>query len=231
MSQDKEQVEAGNVAEAIAARPRWHVVVDLSDFVGHTGEALGKVAVIVNSKLDDWEAQREAHAEFGQLSKQLPGGQDTFKDDDTILADLKDAFVVHRALRKPDNLNEHVFPAPQWLARHLDNEELGTLTRLCNHARWRKAGLEVPVTDDQLRSLRDAVFAQRSSNLPGEWALAHMPRWYIDAVFVEAMVLWSKDSDALVVENARLRAELDRLTGKSHASDNELPGASETPGA
>lgn len=184
--------------EAIASQERWSELIDLSDFIGHDGKPLGEVRVVVLKKREEWDAQREAHAENEALRDSLTGGRDSFREDETVLADMKDAFAVYKALRKADNPDQFAFPAPQWLVDHLDNEQLGTLARLCNQMRARKSGVPYTFTEKFIRDIKAAIVEHEQQGFPGEWPLAQFSRAQLDIFLVEAMRVWTSDLQKLV---------------------------------
>jgi hypothetical protein len=215
------------VALAIEAQARWHREVELGDFLNHDKTPVGRVAIVVNSKRDDIAAQREAHAKFEQLAKEHQLGQGTFREDETILDDLKNAFAIFKAFRRVDDITQNAFPAAEWVAEHLDNDQIGTLVRLYNQSRAVKGPAPWDITPDWIRAVRDACAAYAEQDERPEQPLANFSRAYLDDFLSAAMVLWTQDTALLVAENARLRAE---VAAKKDTTDED-PQPTEEPGA
>jgi hypothetical protein len=193
--------------EAVEALPRWNREFELAGFLGHDGNPVAKIAIVINPKGDDLDAVAAAHEETGRRAKTLPAGGATFAQDDIVLTGLKNVEALWRCIRRPGDLERHAFITPSWMLKHLDEDQLTALARLYAECRKRRGPLPWDISNDWIEAVRDACAAASGDAVP-EHPLAGFSREYMSDFLAQAMTLWASQERAYLARIEALESEL-----------------------
>src|SRR5262245_7552184 len=126
-------------AQALMARPRFRMTIDVTGCYGHTGEPMPKVGVPINEKKDDNEAIEAAHVAAALRPKLHPelgdAGVERLTNDRDFIVDMKTTEALWRAFRDVDDPDLPAWPTPEWMKARLDSDVLAALLDVYNGVR------------------------------------------------------------------------------------------------
>ena len=200
------------LALAIEARPRKAYPFDVSGFFGLGDLPILRIAVRVNTKV---EQDNAIAAAYQVVNKVAEHSGDRAKNDDDLLLDAKAIHALFHACRRCEPANPEkgtpsdeddgyrytAFPGPQWMREHLTTDQLAVLLNLYHEVRRTEGPTRWDVTTEQVDALAVLCAESAESDIP-EAMLASCSREWITQAFVILSLRLKEVRDA--VEGGRL---------------------------
>jgi hypothetical protein len=203
---------------ALASRERYQQTLDISGFFGPGGKPLPKAAVRIPRKSEDISAIAAARQDARNVAKSANLEADSFDDDDRVVAELEQLWILYHAFRDAEDPDKPLFHDPVWMRENLDNDQLGCMRRLLEEVRKRRGPLEWDLSEERIEAIRQLCVEHYDKPVP-EQVLAHMDHIYLTAFVVEAMKQWHD-------ERRELLHRLGENDGEAF-SDDEIKAAAE----
>jgi hypothetical protein len=213
------------IAKAIEARKRKVHEFDISGFFHLNGDAIPKLGVWVPVKGEQDAAIVRAHVDIANVTK----AAETARSDEDILRDRKVVHILQKACLdptpRPDPADPKkvfyypAFPSPQWIADHLNTEQIGTLLNLVNGVRAKESPEPEALDDATVDAFHAAAVGPASYEITGEF-LAGCGREFVCQLYV---------LEALRLEEARreideLKAQVAKLTPAEAEDESVMQG-------
>lgn len=171
---------------AIESRPRKAYAFDVSGFFGLADRPIYRIAIRVNTKL---EQDNAIAAAYQVVNKTAEHAGDQAKSDSDLLLDAKAIHVLFHACRRCEEGDEeqgykyNAFPGPQWMREHMTTDQLAVLLNLYNEVRRSEGPTRWEVTLEQVDALAILCAETADNDIP-EAVLASCSREWMTQAFV-----------------------------------------------